>query len=108
MSSSPRDDALFVYGTLVEPAIRERLLGRRVEAIAARLAGFERGRRQHFYLARRVGAETVGMVLLGLTARDFEVLDDYEDVPRLYTRGRIEVAAEGGAPIRCWVYLPTS
>jgi hypothetical protein len=46
-------------------------------------------------------------VLSGLGERDFSVLDRYEEVPRLYTRVKIEVADGGGAKLRCWVYLPT-
>lgn len=107
MRALHRDDALFVYGTLIGEPMRERLLGRPVEAIAARLLGYQRGRRRHFYIVPRAGAMTPGTILLGLTDRDFRVLDEYEDVPRLYTRERVEALDAGDRPIGCWVYLPT-
>ncbi|WP_424668236.1 gamma-glutamylcyclotransferase family protein [Candidatus Binatus sp.] len=46
-------------------------------------------------------------MLEGLTARDFTILDAYEDVPTLYTRERIEVVAADARKISCWIYLPT-
>jgi hypothetical protein len=50
---------------------------------------------------------TDGAILEGLDARDFEILDAYEDVPRLYTRERIEVLTVDCRRIECWIYLPT-
>lgn len=99
--------ALFVYGTLIERDFRERLLGRAVAAIDARLPGFERGRTRHFYIVPRPGAVTKGMILLDMTSNDFAILDVYEEVPILYTRKRVEVIGADGQTIRCWVYLPT-
>ena len=42
-----------------------------------------------------------------LDSGDYAVLDLYEEVPTLYTREQVEVMGQGGARIRCWVYLPT-
>jgi gamma-glutamylcyclotransferase (GGCT)/AIG2-like uncharacterized protein YtfP len=103
------EDALFVYGSLLDAAHRTSLLGREVAASPARLDGYQRRRGRYFYIVRNAGAETPGLVLSGLGERDFAVLDRYEAVPRLYTREKIEVAhAAGGAARRCWVYLPTA
>ncbi len=101
------EDRLFVYGTLVDKAFRERMFGRPVQAIAARLAGFERGRTRHFYIVPREGGVTEGLILVGLSAEDFAMLDEYEEVPTLYTRERVEVTDGEGQAIRCCVYLPT-
>ena len=101
------ENDLFVYGTLVDPRFREQILGRRIDAIPARLLGFERGRRKHFYVAPRANAEVTGVILSGLRGSDFVTLDDYEDVPRLYTRERIAVVDAGGRSVECWIYLPT-
>lgn len=101
------EGALFVYGTLTEQAFRERMLGRPVNAIHARLPGFERGRTRHFYIVPREGAVTDGLILFGLTAADFAMLDRYEEVPTLYTRERIEALDSDGWRIGCWVYMPT-
>jgi gamma-glutamylcyclotransferase (GGCT)/AIG2-like uncharacterized protein YtfP len=102
------DGALFVYGSLLDEARRKALLGREVAAAPAWLGGYERRRGRYFYIVERAGIETSGLVLSGLGERDFAVLDRYEEVPRLYTRLKIEVADAGGAALRCWVYLPTA
>jgi gamma-glutamylcyclotransferase (GGCT)/AIG2-like uncharacterized protein YtfP len=101
------DGALFVYGSLLDPAHRLSLLGREVPAEPARIAGYERGRGRYFYIVERAGVETAGLVLSGLGERDFAVLDRYEEVARLYTRVQVEVTGAGGEARRCWVYLPT-
>jgi len=106
MTTKRARDALFVYGSLLEDATRERILGHRVEVIEARLIGFKRRRAKYYYIVRAEGAETVGMVLLGLTSEDWRRLDAYEEVPRLYTREEVEVLTSDGR-LRCWVYLPT-
>ena len=99
---------LFVYGTLREERVRTSLLGRPIESFTARLPGFGTGRRRHFYVVRRDGSEVEGAVLSGLTARDLEILDAYEDVPNLYTRERVEVIDSAGDRLGCWIYLPTA
>jgi hypothetical protein len=63
-------------------------------------------RGRYFYIVERGGAETTGLVLSGLGERDFAVLDRYEEVPRLYTRAKVEAAGASGTVLRCWVYLP--
>jgi gamma-glutamylcyclotransferase (GGCT)/AIG2-like uncharacterized protein YtfP len=98
--------ALFVYGSLLDEARRAELIGRKVATAPARLAGYERRRGRYFYIVECVGAETTGLVLSGLGERDFAVLDRYEEVPRLYTRAKIEADDDDGVALRCWVYLP--
>ena len=99
--------ALFVYGSLLDEARRVELLGRKVAAMPARLTGYECRRGRYFYIVERGAAETTGLVLSGLGERDFAVLDHYEEVPRLYTRVKVEVTSADGAALQCWVYLPT-
>jgi gamma-glutamylcyclotransferase (GGCT)/AIG2-like uncharacterized protein YtfP len=101
------DQLLFVYGSLMDPAERQRLLRRPIEAIPARLPGYVRGRKRYYFVARQSDAVTEGAILEGLSTRDLAVLDDYEEVPKLYTRERIEVVAVDGREIECWIYLPT-
>ena len=101
------DQLLFVYGSLMDPAERIRLLARVIEAVPARLPGYERGQKRYYFVAKLAGAITDGAVLEGLGPRDFEILDAYEDVPTLYTRERIEVLTADGRRIECWIYLPT-
>jgi gamma-glutamylcyclotransferase (GGCT)/AIG2-like uncharacterized protein YtfP len=101
-------EILFVYGALMNPAERLRLLGRPVNASPARLAGYARGRKRYYFVAKQVGASTDGAILDGLSAHDLAILDQYEEVPTLYTRERIAVVAADGRKIECWIYLPTS
>jgi gamma-glutamylcyclotransferase (GGCT)/AIG2-like uncharacterized protein YtfP len=102
------DEILFVYGSLMNPAERLRLLKRPIEASPARLLGYERGQKRYFFVAPRAGAITDGAILEGLDAQDLAILDAYEEVPRLYTRDRIEVLGADGRAVKCWIYLPTS
>jgi gamma-glutamylcyclotransferase (GGCT)/AIG2-like uncharacterized protein YtfP len=101
------DQLLFVYGSLMDPAERQRLLGRPIEAIPARLDGYVRGRRRYYFVAKQADTVTEGAILEGLSARDLAILDQYEEVPKLYTRERIEVVAADARKIECWIYLPT-
>src|SRR5260370_31952786 len=102
------DELLFVYGSLMNPAERVRLLNRPIAASAARLPGYARGQKRYYFVVKRTGAITDGAILEGLGAHDFAILDAYEEVPRLYTRDRIEVLVTDGRPVECWIYLPTS
>jgi len=99
---------LFAYGSLLDPARRESIIGRPVETVPATLLDYERGRARHYYIRRRPGISTPGLLLLGLMPMDFRLLDRYEEVPRLYTREKIEVLDAEGKSFRCWTYLPTT
>jgi gamma-glutamylcyclotransferase (GGCT)/AIG2-like uncharacterized protein YtfP len=98
---------LFVYGSLMNPVERLRLLGRLIEAAPGSLPGYERGQKKYHFVVKQTGVTTDGAILEGLGPRDFAILDAYEDVPRLYTRERIEVLGADARPIECWIYLPT-
>ena len=99
---------LFVYGSLVNPARRQEIIGRRIDTISATLPDYELGRARYFYIRKHPGISTTGLLLLNLTRRDFQALDRYEEIPRLYTREKVEVFDQSGNPVRCWVYLPTA
>ncbi len=105
MATEHDPNALFVYGSLLEEAKRVEILAHRVEVLAARLPGFERRRGKYYYIVRAEGAETIGMIMLGLTEEDWRRLDECEEVPDLYTREEVEVVTVDGI-LRCWVYLP--
>src|SRR5258708_5910251 len=100
---------LFVYGSLIDPVHRAEVLGRFADAVPAVLHEYERGHSHHWYIRYRESAETYGLLIVNLDARDYTILDQYEEVPTLYTRARaqVEVTALDSALIRCWVYLPT-
>ena len=99
--------SLFVYGSLVDAAHRREIIGREVETIPATIEGYERGRKRHFYLRKCQGSRVQGLLLNGLGAADFEILDKYEEIPVLYTRELAEVVDQHGVHVQCWVYLPT-
>ncbi len=99
---------LFVYGTLTNSAKRVLLLGRHINATPARLHGYARGEKRFHFVAKQADAVTDGAILEGLTARDLAILDEYEEVPTLYTRQRVEAQAADNRKIECWIYLPTS
>jgi gamma-glutamylcyclotransferase (GGCT)/AIG2-like uncharacterized protein YtfP len=101
------DQLLFVYGSLLDSARRLRLLGRSINASPARLPHYARGRKRFYFVAKQADAITEGAILEGLTARDLTILDEYEEVPTLYTRERIEVVTSDARKIQCWIYLPT-
>src|SRR5262249_40910889 len=101
-NSGRTGERLFVYGSLLDAAERRSLLGRAIPSRPARLPGFERGRRRHYYVLRREGSAVDGAIIEGLDQRDLATLDRYEEVPSLYTRERI--AIDG---VECWIYLPT-
>lgn len=107
LQSNEPNSVLFVYGSLLDAAHRVEVIGREVATTPATIRGYERGRSRHFYLRKRRGRETQGLLLLGLTAPEFAILDRYEEVPVLYTREQIEVSGADGSPVRCWAYLPT-
>jgi hypothetical protein len=98
---------LFVYGSLIDPAERLALLGRPIEASPARLSGYARGRTRYYFVAKQADAIADGAILEGLSVRDLAILDEYEEVPTLYTRERIEVVGADERKIECWIYLPT-
>jgi gamma-glutamylcyclotransferase (GGCT)/AIG2-like uncharacterized protein YtfP len=99
---------LFVYGSLLDAGRREDIIGRWIETRPATLQDYELGRARHFYIRRQPGISTSGLILLKLTPRDLQNLDRYEEIPRLYTREKVEVFDHNGNPVRCWVYLPTA
>ena len=102
------NELLFVYGSLINPAERLRLLGRPIEASPARLPGYARHRKRYYFVAKQADTVTDGAILEGLSARDLAILDEYEEVPSLYTRQRIEVLTIDSRKIECWIYLPTN
>ena len=101
------EQLLFVYGSLMNPAKRVELLGHPIEASPARLLGYQRGQKRYHFVVAQAGAITDGAILEGLDSRDLAILDAYEEVPRLYTRERIEVLTADSSRLECWIYLPT-
>lgn len=98
---------LFIYGSLIDPGHRAEIIGRPIEASPATLNHYERGKLRYWYIRVRPGSAVEGAILTGLTVSEFATLDEYEEVPTLYTRERITVTLRDGSERECWVYLPT-
>lgn len=75
---------LFIYGSLCDPALCKKLLGKNVERMPATLPGFRRKRlRGYAYPVARKESEVAirGTLLLGLSKSDLQKLDAYEEIP---------------------------
>jgi gamma-glutamylcyclotransferase (GGCT)/AIG2-like uncharacterized protein YtfP len=99
---------LFVYGSLLDPARRQEIIGHRVETTPAILHDYQVGRSRYFYITKHPGISTSGLLLLNLTSTDLQRLDRYEEIPRLYTREKVAVLSLSGDRLECWIYLPTA
>src|SRR5215510_6761081 len=91
-----RDQNLFVYGSLVDPRCLDDVLGYHFggERVRAQLRGFLRVRSDGFHypflLAQKDGVVD-GILIMGLSPRDMDVLDRYEEVDSgFYTRASIQ------------------
>lgn len=97
---------LFVYGTLVNPALVRSLTGKTVSAKPARLTGFRRFQNpgSYPYILPSPDDCVEGVILCSLDAADLEKLDRYEAEGDLYFRTEIEVQTDCG-PRRCETYV---
>jgi gamma-glutamylcyclotransferase (GGCT)/AIG2-like uncharacterized protein YtfP len=105
---------LFVYGSLRDPARRQRVLGRASALVPGLLRNYMRHDGKYPYLVKAQGHEVGGWVLGDLSDEDFSKLDDYEIVTpqflqgamrRLYARELVEVMTSDGHAVPCWVYV---
>ncbi|WP_326690496.1 MULTISPECIES: gamma-glutamylcyclotransferase family protein [unclassified Streptomyces] len=94
----PATDVLFVYGTLRFRRILAALLGRVPAAAPATVDGWRTAalrNRPYPGLVRAEGHTASGLLLSGLNAREWRVLDDFEDDE--YELRRLPLAAGGAA-----------
>lgn len=113
MSAEPH--ALFVYGTLTDPRVRERVLGRfrSLEVVRARLRGYRRvtvpDYAYPFVVPSSRDAVVEGLAIFGLTNADCALLDEYEDVDAgTYERVQVDVELVNRGAVRgarAWVYV---
>jgi gamma-glutamylcyclotransferase (GGCT)/AIG2-like uncharacterized protein YtfP len=95
---------VFVYGTLVEPARLETVLGHRHlgERLRARLAEYRRVRVPEFeypFIVPSRGAAVDGILLMDLSPDELETLDAYEELDQgTYLRTGVEVEVWGCGP----------
>src|SRR5688572_5142155 len=98
---------LFVYGSLVDRARLEEVIGHRHdgEVLRAQVVGFRRVEVPTYgypFLVAAPEEEAHGLLVTDLSTADIDALDAYEDVPSgLYERIQVEVEAWGCGP-RSW------
>jgi gamma-glutamylcyclotransferase (GGCT)/AIG2-like uncharacterized protein YtfP len=107
MTRDDEDTTLFVYGSLLESSRRIAIIGHDVATALAVLHDYVVERARNFYIRSAPGRQTQGLLLLGLETPDFARLDEYEEVPVLYTREKVAVVDGIGITRRCWIYIPT-
>jgi hypothetical protein len=96
-------DAFFFYGTLMDPGLLSKVLGRRVwpRALApARLRGYQRRSvrgADYPVVVRQHGAAVAGVILVGVTAAERARLSEYEGEGYELVRAR---AGPPGRPAR--------
>ncbi|MCK6554389.1 gamma-glutamylcyclotransferase [Candidatus Binatia bacterium] len=102
----PLPDRLFVYGTLRDEALVERLTGRRFVSTPAVLEGYGReclaGGYPRIFPAS--GGSVHGQLLHGIDTVSLQALDEYEDEGRLYRRTTVRVVS-GGATYEAMTYV---
>jgi gamma-glutamylcyclotransferase (GGCT)/AIG2-like uncharacterized protein YtfP len=88
---------LFVYGTLMDDALVDRLTGRRFPKERARLAGYRKMTPPggYPYIVPDATAAVEGFVLLDVDTDALRILDAYEDEGRLYRRSTVVITLDG-------------
>lgn len=99
---------LFVYGTLRDPIIASRVVGREVSSyIPARLTGYKIGNWGRYlilYPSDDSSNEVLGEVITDLAEEDMERLDMYEGIPRSpYKRINVTVKT-ADSEMDCFAY----
>ncbi len=97
---------LFVYGTLMTPAVMRAVIGRLPPREAAVLPDHRRhGLRGRVYpvVVPEAGAQVDGVLYTGLTPQELARLDRYED--DFYLRRRVTVRDATGRARTAWCYV---
>ncbi len=100
---------LFVYGSLMYPAVWRRLVRRRYPSHPARLRGYRRFRvKGETYpgLLRARGGVVSGVVYLGVRQRDLTRLDRFEGHCYRRVPVRVEVDGLGRQPAEVYLFRP--
>jgi gamma-glutamylcyclotransferase (GGCT)/AIG2-like uncharacterized protein YtfP len=106
---------LFVYGTLIDPAQLQRVLGHLCPGVPAILKAYRRHQGRYPYIVQAAGHTVTGSIICDLREDDFTKLDECEAVRpvfcegamrRLYGRELTSTLTREGISVRCWVYVP--
>lgn len=95
-------EKLFVYGTLREPAVQLRVIGRLIAGVPDSLQGFRKTEVRFpsgtYPMLRRAADTVVDGLVLEVNAAELERIDHYET--RAYQRVRVTLVSGSSA----WVY----
>ena len=103
-------NTIFVYGSLRDPDVLNRLLRRVPPMKPARVEGY----RTYFdqeagypMAIKEKGSAIDGSLMTGIGSRDLSMLDDYEGVrKRLYKRIKVQALPTGsGNPVEAFMYI---
>jgi gamma-glutamylcyclotransferase (GGCT)/AIG2-like uncharacterized protein YtfP len=93
---------LFVYGTLKDPQIQKKVLGRRVEGTMDRLPDYKKSTirlsGRQFPIVKPAAGQSVEGLVIGVTPPELTQIDHYEG--QTYQRQKVTLASGRSA----WVY----
>ncbi|GAA2088427.1 hypothetical protein GCM10009801_52070 [Streptomyces albiaxialis] len=104
---APGADVLFVYGTLRFPRILTALLGRVPTGTPAVVSGWRAAAlndRPYPGLVEAPGGRASGLLLAGLTVREWRILDDFEDDEYDLRKLPLDGPQHDGTPGTGWAY----
>ena len=104
---APGADVLFVYGTLRFPRILSALLGRVPTGTPAAVSGWRTAAlkdRPYPGLVEAPGSRADGLLLSGLSVREWRVLDDFEDDEYDLRTLPLDGPLHDGTPGTGWAY----
>ncbi len=97
---------VFVYGTLLVPAMMETVVGRRLESTLATLQGYCRSGLTGCYypgIVPAVGTQVAGLVYHGVEDQELERLDFFEGPE--YQRQTVQLVGQGDQPVAADTYV---
>jgi len=97
---------LFAYGSLLDPVIQEKLFKRTLTSEAkAILLNWEKYTHEEYpYILPKQGSQVHGEII-ALEDKELAIADQWEEVPRVYQREKLEVKLTDGSQLKVWVYI---
>ena len=96
---------LFVYGTLKDKELFERITGHDASYKPAILYGYLQI--SHMIIQKAEKSDFVsGILIENISNSDLEYLDHYEALNKLYLRKKVEVITNDNKMVVSWVYIP--
>lgn len=99
------ENLTFVWGFLMDPRFIRKLLGHKVSFAPAVLKGWKRSPDgDSFRLKKQKDSVVSGVVLIGLSKKDVEKLDAFEQIPEVMLKRRTKVLI-GDRKVGTFIYL---